>query len=84
VGALDIKRALQSRQRSDLAIRAAFIDKPKKSRQSRTSYRQAGVPDFASQEQATDQEQIANFSRNGTGEQSPIRLRSTRVSLTAP
>jgi hypothetical protein len=81
VGALDIKMALRSRQRSDLAIRAAFNIKPKKSQQSRTSYRPADVFDRASQESAAEPEQITNFPRNGDGEQPPIRMRSTRVTL---
>jgi AAA domain len=84
VGALDIKRALQSRQRSDLAIRAAFSAKAKKSQQPRPSYRPASVPDLATEEPAAAQEQITNFSRKGGGEQPPIRMRSTRVTLTVP
>jgi predicted CopG family antitoxin len=83
VGALDVKRALQSRQRSDLAIRAAFSPKPKKSQLPRPSYRPASVPDLASQEPADEQEQITNFSRTGV-EQPPSRMPSTRVSLTVP
>jgi hypothetical protein len=83
VGALDIKRALQSRQRSDLAIRAAFSAKPKKSTQLRPPYRLAASSDLASQEPAAEQEQMSNFSRSDGGPP-PIRMRSTRVNLTVP
>jgi hypothetical protein len=85
VGALDIKKALPSRQRSDLAIRAGFSAKPKKSTQLRPSYRSAASPDLGTQEPAAEQEQITNFSRNNdAGEQPPIRLRSSRVTLSVP
>ena len=85
IGAIDVKRALQSRQRSDLAIRAAFSGKPKKSQPPRPSYRRAIIPDdLASQEPADSQEQITNFSRNADGEQPPIRMRSMRVTLPVP
>jgi len=84
VGARDIKNALQSRQRSDLAIRAAFSAKPKKLTQLRPPYRPPASPDLASQEPAAEQEQIANFSRNGDGAELPIRMRSAGVTLAVP
>jgi hypothetical protein len=81
VGALDIKRAIQFRQRSDLAIRVFRVN-PKKPQVS--SYRRACAPNLPSQEPALDQEQITNPSRSGDGEPPPICTRSTRVSLTVP
>ncbi len=74
VGARDVKQALTSRQRSDLAIRSAFGSRPMKSQQRQSLHHQAGVAG----------EQITNFSRNGDGEEPPIRMRSARVTLTVP
>jgi hypothetical protein len=60
VGARDIKQALESRQRSDLAIRAAFRSKPKSSQQ-RSSHRQANMDELASHEPPTAPEQMSKF-----------------------
>jgi hypothetical protein len=78
VSARDIKQALESRQRSDLAIRAAFAGKPKASR------RRTGIdaPDLSVPKSTP--EEIANrlpISHDGIGEESPIRMRSTPLTF---
>ncbi len=72
VNARDIKQALESRQQSDVAIRAAFGGRSKPSR--RHSERVAAP--------AIGREQITNFDRIGD-DQPPIRSRSTSVVLSS-
>jgi len=84
VGARDVKQALTSRQRSDLAIRSVFGSRPMKSQQRKSLHHQAGVAGLQNEEPAGKSEQITNFSRNGDGEEPPIRMRSARVTLTVP
>ena len=83
IGARDVKQALASRQRSDLAIRAAFGSRPKSQRR-QSLYRQVGVADPQNEEPAAETEQMSTFSRSGDGEQPPIRMRAARVTLTVP
>jgi hypothetical protein len=84
IGARDVKQALASRQRSDLAIRGAFGSRPKKLQQRQSSPRQVGVADPQNEEPAAETEQMSTFSRSGDGEQPPIRMRAARVTLTVP
>lgn len=87
VSARDIKQALESRQRSDVAIRAAFGG------QRKGSHRRTEIDALSSHEPGTSEElspartdvQVGAdrlpIPRNGIGDEPPIGLRSTPVTL---
>jgi hypothetical protein len=64
VNARDVKQALESRQRADVAIRASFNSKSKGGYRPKTEPRQAYIDaPPASQDRPDLQEQISNFPR---------------------
>jgi hypothetical protein len=79
VSARDIKQALESRQRSDVAIRAAFGGQRKAPRR-RTGALLGSEPTEKSPPSVANRLPIFRDG-DGTGEESPVRLRSTPVTL---